>query len=219
MVIFVPLKKKSQRVPGKNFRDFGGVPLYKHVLMKYKNFPTFVDTDSPDVLKMIKKDRDLQNVNVYLRKEDLKGHDVSVNLLIDCFLTMYKQDDVFAQIHVTNPFLKPETVVHAAKSIDKGFDSVCSADRIQARCWRMETNRSIPINHNPAVLEQTQDINPIYVENSCFYLFTRNSFLENGRNRVGKKPFFCETVYPQNLDIDTEKDWDRCLRVLKGEER
>ncbi|MBD3262473.1 MAG: acylneuraminate cytidylyltransferase family protein [Candidatus Altiarchaeales archaeon] len=218
MVVFVPLKKESQRVPGKNFRDFGGIPLYKHVLMKYRDLSVFVDTDNPDVLKMIKQDEDLQHVEVYLRKENLKGHDVSVNLLIDYFLTVCKQECIYAQVHVTNPFLKPETVVHAAESIGESFDSVCSADRIQARCWRMEANRSIPINHNPSVLEQTQDINPVFVENSCFYLFTRDSFLGNGRNRVGKKPLFCETAYPQNLDIDTEEDWDRCLRVLKEED-
>ena len=43
MIVFIPIKEVSQRVPRKNFRLFKGVPLYKHVLRKYKNYKVYVD--------------------------------------------------------------------------------------------------------------------------------------------------------------------------------
>ena len=46
MKIFIPIKENSQRVPGKNFREFGGAPLYKHTLYKLSNKSIYVDTDS-----------------------------------------------------------------------------------------------------------------------------------------------------------------------------
>ena len=44
--IFIPIKKDSQRVPGKNFRIFNGEPLYKHTLLKYSKDEVWVDTAS-----------------------------------------------------------------------------------------------------------------------------------------------------------------------------
>jgi len=217
MVLFIPIKKESQRVPNKNFRNFGGYPLYKHCLAKYFDHKVFVDTDSEDLIQEISIDPDLEHVTAYYRDPELMGHNVSVNLLIDSFLKRFNppEEEPVGQIHVTSPFLTLGTLEKAVGFLkEKYYDSVFSVDRIQARCWRVEDRRSIPINHNPAVLEQTQDINPIFVENSSFYLFTPLSFSLNGRNRVGKKPYFYEISYPENLDIDTEENWKTCCRVL-----
>ena len=56
MIIYIPIKEKSQRVPGKNFRLLDGVPLYKRCLNKFKNYEVFVDTDSIQVISEIQKD-------------------------------------------------------------------------------------------------------------------------------------------------------------------
>ena len=40
------------------------------------------------------------------------------------------------------------------------------------------------MNHDPAVLARTQDLDPIYLENSCFYIFSKDSFAATG-NRLG----------------------------------
>ena len=63
------------------------------------------------------------------------------------------------------------------------------------------------MNHNPNELKQTQDLDPLYLENSSFYIFNSDEFLKT-KNRIGNDPHFYEVNYPQNLDIDTEDDWD-----------
>jgi CMP-N-acetylneuraminic acid synthetase len=221
VIVFIPIKAESQRVPHKNFRSFDGLPLWQHTVDKYvkQNVPVYIDTDSPEIIATVRKTYKHDDVHVYQRKRYLLGHETSVNKLIDDFFVRgYGMNDIIAQIHVTNPFLKVETVVRAAKTIYTAgvdFDSVVSCDRIQARAWMplKRGSRHRPLNHKPTELQQTQDLSPIVIENSCFYIFTFSSFSENNKNRVGQNPFFYHVAWPENLDIDIEADWEICQQV------
>jgi CMP-N-acetylneuraminic acid synthetase len=62
------------------------------------------------------------------------------------------------------------------------------------------------VNHNPAVLLRTQDLPPIYEENSCIYLFTRETLLSR-RNRLGERPMMFEIDAREATDIDEELDF------------
>jgi hypothetical protein len=84
------------------------------------------------------------------------------------------------------------------------FDSMFSVIRLQTRLWDSLTR---PINHNPAILLQTQDLPPVYEENSCFYLFTRQNLLAR-RNRLGERPLMIEIPRLEAVDIDEEADFE-----------
>ncbi len=214
MKIFIPIKENSQRVPNKNFRDFGGLPLYKHTLKKLKNFDVYVDTDSKKLLKQIEGDQELQHVTVFLRKDDLCGDEVSVCDLIKNFIEESGlKNETICQLHVTSPFLQTDTLESALKKIGIN-DAVVSCNRIQTRFWRREKYGMCPVNHNPLVLQQTQDLDVFYEENSLFYIFNSDDFLKLG-NRVGKNPYFFETSFPENIDIDWETDWELANCILK----
>tara|TARA_R110000851_G_scaffold70199_1_gene156723 strand:- start:154 stop:384 length:231 start_codon:yes stop_codon:yes gene_type:complete len=70
-----------------------------------------------------------------------------------------------------------------------------------------------PVNHNPNILIQTQDLDPLYEENSLFYGFTK-AIAESGK-RVGKSPMLYETDQVESMDIDTEEDWSECLKIIQ----
>jgi len=55
-------------------------------------------------------------------------------------------------------------------------------------------------------LLRTQDLPPIYEENSCFYLFTRET-LSLRRNRIGERPMLVEIPREEAWDIDEEIDF------------
>ena len=65
---------------------------------------------------------------------------------------------------------------------------------------------AMPVNHDPGVLMRTQDLRPIFIENSTMYLFTRETLLEN-RNRIGKSPLMFEVDKIEAHDIDDEMDF------------
>ena len=58
IVAIIPIKTKSKRVKGKNFKIVGGKPLYRHLLDKLTkaNFDKiYVDSDSKEVENYCKK--------------------------------------------------------------------------------------------------------------------------------------------------------------------
>jgi CMP-N-acetylneuraminic acid synthetase len=213
MIIFIPIKHKSQRVPNKNFRMFGDEPLYKHTLLKLKNHSVFVDTDSETLIEQINKDTRLKHVHVYQREQLLKGHHISVCDLIKNFIVKKKINQAIAQIHVTSPFLKVETLENAFLYTTK-YDSVVSCNTYNSRFWRKEQYGFCPVNHNPLKMEQTQDLPKLYEENSSFYIFQPEVIISTG-NRVGANPLFYPLSSPESLDIDTEEDWDCAIGQLK----
>lgn len=217
MKVYIPIKENSQRVPGKNLRDFGGVPLYQYVLNKWVNFgvPVWVDTDSKEIYEWV-TDNKFDNISSYMRPEGLVGDSRSVNDLIFNFIStvgLWFDNEVIAQIHVTSPFLKPETVMDQLDWFGLGFNSVCSASRINSRLWIEGAGGHIPLNHNPMSLLQTQDLPTVLAENSAFYMMLSNRFVKT-RNRISDFHKFVEINEIESMDIDTEEDWRRCNEVL-----
>jgi CMP-N-acetylneuraminic acid synthetase len=74
---------------------------------------------------------------------------------------------------------------------------------LQARLWDAEVR---PVNHDPSVLLRTQDLAPLYIENSCFFVFTPELLRVRG-NRIGAKPMMIEMGALEAVDIDTEDDF------------
>jgi CMP-N-acetylneuraminic acid synthetase len=216
--VFIPIKEHSSRVPRKNFREFGGKPLYQYVLSKYKECTKseiWVDTDSCEIYDWVNKICP-ENFHSYMRSETLIGDDVSVNLLIDYFVSEYCEDgDVIIQTHVTSPFLSANYLEQLVDILEeKNLDSIASANVIQSRLWREEGYGLCPINHNPLKMEKTQDLPKLYEENSSFYVFTVESFKKN-RKRIGLNHDFYEIKFPKNVDIDNEDDFNMALAVRR----
>lgn len=210
MKVFIPIKTESQRVNGKNFRTLSSKKLYQRVIDKVstgflRDWSVYVDTDSDEIIYYC---RDIHNVTAYRRLETLEGNEVSVCNLIDHFIREFEIIGPVCQVHTTTPFLKPKTLKNAYRMFNKGYDSVVSCTEFKTRFWRYEDsyNSYAPINHNPARLEQTQDLPPYYEENSAFYMFYAEDFIMS-KMRIGLNPYFFKLSFPENMDIDTEDDW------------
>ena len=200
----VPIKEHSERVKGKNFRAFCGKPLYHHILdtleRTYAVDEVIINTDSPLVMK--EAPTLFPKVRVVERPEALRGDHVSMNLILEYDLSI-SDADIYLQTHATNPLLKPETIARALKLFveDEGeYDSLYSVNKYHSRFY---SNDGRPINHDPEDLIRTQDLPPIYEENSLLYVFTKQSFPLN-RRRIGNKPMMFETPRMESIDIDDE---------------
>ena len=210
IIALVPMRHHSQRVPGKNFRPLAGKPLFHHIISSLLACPEIaqvvVDTDSPTVMQGLQQH--FPTVVVLERPESLRGDLVSMNevLLYD---TSQVEADYYLQTHTTNPLLKASTISQAVETLlshSPEYDSLFSVTRRQVRLWD-QLGRAI--NHNPAILLQTQDLPPVYEENSCLYIFTRHT-LESRRNRIGERPLMFEIDAAEAWDIDDELDFAIC---------
>lgn len=218
IVALVPMRHTSVRVPGKNYRPIAGKPLYHHILETLLSCPEIsqvvVDTDSPVILEGLAKD--FPGVTALLRPEHLRADTIPTNEIL-MHDTAQVPADLYLQTHSTNPLLRAQTIsaaVRALKDVYPAYDSLFGVTRLQTRLWD-ELGRAI--NHNPAVLLRTQDLPPVYEENSCIYLFTRETLAQR-RNRLGERPLMFAIPAEEAWDIDEEIDFtvaDVLLRARK----
>lgn len=217
-VAIVPMRHNSERVPGKNYRPLGGEPLYHHVIHMLLSVAEIdhivIDTDSHFIRDHAATQ--FPTVQVLDRPDHLRDGGIPMN---DVLLNTIAQidGDRFLQTHSTNPFLQAGSVGAALRALDAApeHDSLFSVTRFQARFW---TSTGEPLNHDPTILLRTQDLDPVYLENSCMYIFGREVLTER-RNRIGSTPLMFEIPVEEALDIDEESDFasaERLWAVLRA---
>jgi CMP-N-acetylneuraminic acid synthetase len=176
-----------------------GRPLYAYILETLSSCPEIdrivVDTDSPRIREGVA--REFPSVMLLERPEHLRTGDVSMN---EVLLHDVEQvpAETYLQTHSTNPLLRPRTISRAIDDFrkDRDHDSLFTVTRVNVRLWSAD---GAALNHDPVTLLRTQDLPPVYQENSCLYLFRREVFIER-RNRLGRNP----RLFP----IDREEAWD-----------
>jgi len=201
------MRHHSQRVPGKNYRLLAGKPLFQHIIETLLAVPEItqivVDTDSDPVMERLSAE--FPQVRIINRPHDLRADAVPMNDIL-IYDTGQFQADFYLQTHSTNPLLKPETVSRAIQSLLSDYpihDSLFSVTRWQTRLY-FQDGRAI--NHDPTVLIQTQDLPPVYEENSCLYIFTRENLIKR-HHRIGETPIMFEIDAAEAWDIDEELDF------------
>ena len=211
----VPMRHHSQRVPGKNYRPLAGRPLFHHILGTLLQVPEIseiaVDTDSAIVADGLKVH--YPSIRFIARPEHLTADDVSMNDIL-AHDTGLVDADYYLQTHTTNPLLRAETISRAIHEFMDGrsvHDSLFSVTRWQTRLYDPNGRA---LNHDPSALIQTQDLPPLFEENSCLYVFTRGDLLRR-HHRIGERPMMFEIAGDEAWDIDEELDFEICEFLLK----
>ena len=217
IVALVPIRHDSERVKGKNYRNFNGKPLFYWILKTLDGCESisevYVDTNSPVVKEQAPEVS--KKIHIIDRPQYLCGDDISMNevLFHDSSIV---ESEYFLQTHVTNPLLKKETIEKAISTFisSEEHDSLFSVTRFQTRFWNLEGK---PVNHDPQMLIRTQDLPPMYEENSNIYIFSKKLMMQT-KNRLGEKPMMFEISKEEANDIDEEIDFQvaevlhrRCL--------
>jgi CMP-N-acetylneuraminic acid synthetase len=210
-VALLPMKANSERVRGKNFREFCGKPLFRWMLdtlLEVEEIDQIIiNTDARQILAdngLVDTDR----VTIRDRKPEICGDFVSMNLVIADDVASV-DSEVYLMTHTTNPLMSADTVRQALAAFraarDAGqADSLFTVDKVQTRFYRADGSA---VNHDPDNLVRTQDLEPWFEENSNLYAFTRDSFAKT-KARIGRQPMMYEGPYFESIDIDTPQDWD-----------
>ena len=209
-VVLLPMKANSERVKGKNFKNFCGKPLFRWVLDNLLLEPRIekiiINTDARILLSengLVESDK----IIIRDRPNEICGDFVSMNKVIEDDLKNVNAE-TYLMTHTTNPLLTLQSISKAISLFEngknKGFDSLFSVNKIQNRFYDENCNA---VNHDPKNLIRTQDLKPWFEENSNLYIFSKNSFMSTNA-RIGKNPQMMITEPFESTDIDTPSDWE-----------
>jgi len=209
--VLLPMKGHSERVLSKNTRILGEAPLFYHILRSLLSAKyireILVDTDSDKIKDLLQKD--FPKVKIIDRPPHLLGDKVPMTSIIHYDL-QFAASAHFMQTHATSPFIKTGTIESAIETyfegLSKGFDSVMGVNRFQTRFY---DHHKKPVNHNPDIMVPSQDMPPLYEDNSSFYINSVENFMKY-INRIGKNPNFVEVSKFESVDIDEEDDFRFC---------
>ena len=91
------------------------------------------------------------------------------------------------------------------------YDSATTVREIKDFLWI----DGVP-NYDVKNIPRSQDIAPIYQETSGAYVFTKQSFLNNG-SRIGLKPYFHVVTPEESVDINYKIDLDLANALLQNQ--
>ncbi len=209
VVAFVPIKLNSQRVKNKNILPLGNHPLCWHICDTLNQVSKIDDVivycSDENVLKYIPSKTKFLKRPKELDQDLVKGSQIYKSFIesVDA--------DIYILAHTTSPFTKKETIENALNHVlnDK-FDSSFSAKRVQTFAWF----NGKPINYNLNDVPRTQDIQPVYIETSGFYIFRKELFLNHNR-RIGFNPYIQEVDEFESIDIDEPTDYEYACQIMK----
>lgn len=200
-VAFVPIRLNSQRVEGKNLRELGGRPLMTYLLETLACVDNidevYVYCSNPAVKPYLP-----EGVRFLQRDERLDQNTTLGAEIYDAF-TREVEADIYILAHATSPFIRPATIANAVAQVESGeYDSAFSAERVQTFAWW----QGKPLNYTFERVPRTQDLEPVYVETSAFFVFREDVWREKHR-RIGERAYMAVTDRIESMDIDNPDDF------------
>lgn len=197
---FATIKMNSQRVPHKNTQMIGSKPLCYHILdaaLKVDLIDdVYVYCSDANVVKYIPQGAKFIQRESWLDGDEIRAKDTYTAFLRDV------DADVYVAMCTTSPFTKSDTIKNALnKVVHEGYDSAFTVRRLQTFAWY----ENKPINYDLDEVPRTQDMEPVFIETSAFFIFKKELWLEHGR-RIGFNPYMQEVDEIEAVDIDTMDD-------------
>lgn len=202
-VALVPIKMNNERVPGKNTKLLcDGTPLIQMILHTLKG-ASEVDEIYVYCSNEQIKDYIIPGVNYLKRDEKYDTAQADVNDMFRTF-SLSVPADIYVLAHATAPFLKSESINKAVQAVKTGeYDSAIAVRKMQEFLWRDGKT----VNYDPLRIPRTQDLEPLYVETTGMYVFTKN-VIQNRRSRIGEKPYLQVVSVIEATDINNPDDFE-----------
>lgn len=206
-IALVPIKLNSKRLPHKNILPIAGYPLCWHLcnsLVQVKEIDkVYVYCSSEAIIQYLPKGVAFKKRPQWLDSDMIKGFDIYREFIKEV------DADIYVLAHTTSPFIKVSSIENALSHILSGEnDSAFSAEKIQTFAWY----QGKPINYDLNDVPRTQDMEPIWVETSAFFMFKKEVFTKYNR-RIGFNPYIQEVSGIEALDIDEKKDYDMACKL------
>jgi CMP-N-acetylneuraminic acid synthetase len=207
IVAFVPIKLNSTRIKNKNIKRLGDKPLCHYIFNVIKKSGVddiFVYCSEKKIKQYVPK-----FVQFLARDESLDGDTTKGMEIYTAFCSEIKAD-IYILAHATSPFLRPNSIKIGLKSISEGYDSAFGVKKIQTFSWYEKR----PLNYSLNDIPRTQDLQPVFVETSGFYIFTSEVIKQ--KRRIGNNPYLVELDHIESVDIDEKEDLSFARKIFRS---
>lgn len=212
-IAFITIKLNSQRLPNKNILPLGGQPLSWHIcntLLKCETIDEiYIYCSEERVMDYVP-----HNSKIIFRRRSnwLDGDSILAQDTYQAFVNEVDAD-IYVAALTTAPFVAATSIDSAVKKVQSGqYDSAFSAKKIQTFIWY----QGKPLNYSPESIPRTQDLDPVLVETSGFFVFKKELWTTYQR-RIGFKPYIQIVDDIEAVDIDTKEDYEFAERIIKGD--
>ncbi|WP_028377710.1 cytidylyltransferase domain-containing protein [Leeuwenhoekiella sp. MAR_2009_132] len=206
-LVLIPARKGSQRLPGKNMKMLGDLPLVGHSIsyaLKSGFYDIFVTTNDPDIVQYSSK----RNVKVINRPDALAGNEEPILTAVQhAVASVEKGYDAVILLQPTNP-LRPKSLLRKAIEVFEyeNVESLMTVSRNEHKLGTITDNRFIPYNYKMG--QRSQDLEPLYFENGLIYIVS-TKLLKKG-SLLGNTNYPLIVDHPfSEIDIDTESDFEK----------
>ncbi len=226
LLVIIPARGGSKRLPGKNIRVLGDKPLINWSIKAAENIPqvcdVLVSTDDANIAEVAK---DAGALVPWLRPSHLATDTSSSLDVILHALDWYESEkgsvDGVLLFQPTSPFRKKESIVKGIRIFDQNQRlntvlGVSPADPHPMWCFKLEEDILKPFLQEGGFHLRSQDLPPAYFINGSFYLIPAFHLRK-------EKSLYTQNISPliseseeENIDIDTEADWKRAESILAG---
>jgi len=200
----IPIRKGSQRVPDKNFKDFyKGKSLLELKIESLKEIELIddivVNTDSDLAIEIAKK----LGVS-YFRREDYYASSQCTNSEHWENLAQTTNSDFIMHTPCTAPLIKSSTYYDFInRFMLSDNDSVNTVGLVKDYMWL--DNK--PLNYDVTKVQNSQDLPDVYKLTFGISMISKQLMLEK-RNLVGNNPLFYLVDEIEEIDIDTPLDFE-----------
>ena len=206
-IAIIPARGGSKRLPGKNTKLLGEIPLLAHSILyaKQHNFIHAVYVSTDDVV--IKEIALQYGAIVIDRPQALSGDlEPTVSALKHVLESIDEIIENVILLQATNP-LRPQNLLQNAFAIfqEQQTNSLFTVSRSHHKLGKITNHKFMPYNYE--VGQRSQDLEPLYYENGLLYITKASVILNN--EIITKDAFPLEVNHPfANVDIDTQEDFD-----------
>lgn len=213
-IVIIPARGGSKRLPQKNIKLLGQIPLLAHSILYAQ-----ANDDIVDEIYVSTDDEQIKQVALQF---GAKVIDRPLSLSGDLEPTVSALKNVLEQIddkienvillQATNP-LRPTNLLREAFEIykEKKNDSLFTVSQNHQKLGKIENDKFIPFNYT--IGQRSQDLEPLFYENGLLYISKTKLILEDKILSENAFPLQMNHIFA-TVDIDDQNDFNYATYLL-----
>lgn len=222
-IAIIPARSGSKRIPGKNIKEFNGVPMISRTIRTLLEAELFdevvVTTDSPDI---IDTSTAAGATRCITRPDELADDHTPTKPVIQQALgeLALSDGDAVCCVYPCNPFLNPKTLRKSLEILMENEEHFClpviEYPHPVQRAFTLD-QRSVITKREPRFeLSRTQDLEACYHDAGSFYWGLRSLWMSD--LGLHSRSVGLPVSRAEGIDIDTPDDWSFAELLYRASE-